>query len=372
MYAYSYLYCYYGGDIMMPLHGANIQGTYAAYDVALPKEEIIDFSTNTNCIALTPALQKYWSELTQDIDCICQYPGAEHGQLIEAIAQMHQLSQERLLLVNGTNEAIYLLASLLSKKRVGIIEPTYPEYECALKAYNAHVVHIQYEDFCNDALDYSQVDALILCNPNNPTGQYLSYGDLEEKVEQMQAHGVLCIMDEAYMDFLPLKTDTIHAQTKQWAEKYRHVLFLRSLTKIFRIPGIRLGYVMAHPEYIKSLEKRQPSWSVNRLAIALGIRLMVEQDYIQETKNYYHKERERVTQQLVDQGWKVLFSTVNFFVVEVSRADDLIVWCLRHGVVLRHTKNHKGLDGKYIRIGLQRPKENDRLLEVLKAYRHQE
>jgi len=354
---------------MMPIHGASIQATYQAYDVAMPKGKIIDFSTNTNSLTLPELIHKEWQTMTKDIQCISQYPASEYEDLLNALANNHDMNQDQFMITNGTNEAIYLLASYFAGARVGIVEPTYPEYLRAMSAYDAKCVHIDWEDLAQDLVNFSDLDALILCNPNNPTGQYMDQDQLGYLIKKTKKNHVQIILDQAYVDFLAMRTRDINDLAKEWIENYPHLIILRSLTKIFKIPGIRLGYVMGHPQVIQRLEKRQPSWSVNRLALSIGIKLIGEKDYIQKTKVYYRQERERITKILSSQGWEVIPSQVNFFMIKTEEADQLISWCLKRGLVLRHTKNHQGLNGHYVRIGLQGPEENTILTHVFSEYR---
>jgi threonine-phosphate decarboxylase len=354
---------------MMPLHGASIEATYKAYDVAMPKGKIIDFSTNTNSLTLPESIHKEWQTMTKDIQCINQYPASEYEDLLNALANNHDMSQDQVMITNGTNEAIYLLASYLAGARVGIIEPTYPEYLRAMSAYDAKCVHIDWKELAQGLVDFSVLDTLILCNPNNPTGQYMNQDQLGYLIEETKKNHVQIILDQAYVDFLSLRTQDISDLAKEWIKNYPHLIILRSLTKIFKIPGIRLGYVMGNPQVIKQLQKRQPSWSVNRLALSIGIKLIDETGYIEKTKVYYRQERERITKILSSQGWEVIPSEVNFFMIKTEEADKLIRWCLKRGLVLRHTKNHQGLKGKYVRIGLQRPEENTVLTHAFSEYR---
>ena len=363
--------CYprsYGEDIMMPLHGANVHAMYKAYNIEIPDQKIIDFSTNTNCLELPESIRKYWQKVARDITCLQAYPSVENEDLLNALSKYHYIEKEHILVTNGTNEGIYLLASWFQKQRVAIVEPTYPEYLRAFLAYDAEILHIRWEEISEGTVDLSAIDVLFFCNPNNPTGKYIPGQKMEYIFSEAEKQHTQCVVDEAYVDFLSIPTYEINQQAKKWLEHYPNIIILRSLTKIFRIPGIRLGYLMGSVQRIEHLAKRQPSWSVNRLALMIGKKMLGETVYIEKTKEYYQCERERITDILSKQGWEIMPSESNFFIVKVEDARAFIQWCLQHGLVLRHTNNHYGLDGKYIRIGLQSKEENTWLTQIFSQY----
>lgn len=330
------------------LHGANYKKLYKEFDIPVP-EKVIDFSTNTNVL----------STIYDDVDLrliISRYPDDTCLALRQALAKLNKVDIDNLLITNGANEAIYMIASLLQGKKVGIIQPTYPEYEVALKAYGIDVSSLF------DIKSCKEYDAIFLCNPNNPTGGYIRFEQLKDLVEELDAFGIALILDEAYIDFLSCEHQCLDIKG------YKHVYILRSLTKIYHLAGVRIGYVMSNHHNIERLKLRQPTWSVNGLAQALALKYLNDKDFIINSKHYYSSEVTRVINQLRALKYEVLDTWVHYFLLKINRDDLLIKYLLERGMVVRHTRNHKGLNGQYVRIAVRTKSENNQLLEALAEY----
>jgi len=136
-------------------------------------------------------------------------------------------------------------------------------------------------------------------------------------------------------------------------------VILRSLTKIFHLCGARLGYVLACRERIEQLKSRQPTWSVNALAQAAGAAFMKDKTFIARTREFYASETPRFIASLRDSGFAVRPTETNFFLIETADDLKLIRALMERGVVVRHTRNFPGLDGRYIRVATRMPEEND-------------
>ena len=320
------------------LHGANPENLFAYFKVPVPGK-IFDFSTNANVLAWPDIELKNLAELASN------YPDPNCNELRNIIAQRENISPENILFTNGTNEAIFLLARLLGVCRTGILQPAYSEYERAFT--NA-------TDFfkLNLAGDF---DAVIFSNPNNPTGIYIK--NVYEFAKKFPK--TIFIIDEAYIDFVlnseipPLKI-------------LDNIIILRSLTKIFKLSGARIGYVIANENVISELKKFLPSWSVNNFAQELARKFLLNQDFYNATRNFYKKHTPEFINMIKSAGYEVLNTDVHYFLIKVEDDVKIIRKLLNYGVVVRHTRNFKTLDRKFIRIATQQPRENKFLAEILK------
>jgi threonine-phosphate decarboxylase len=317
-------------------------------------ETILDFSTNTNVLPW-----RGWNE-SLDLEfrrCLAFYPDDDAAALRSEIAEsegraVENCSVDNVLVVNGSNEAIYLIASFLGGKKTALWQPVYGEYFRALSAYGADVRNV----FAPESLTEG-TEAFFLCNPRNPTGGYIEKEVLEELFARCR-HTVF-VVDEAYVDFLTgehKKLDFIRC---------RNVVVLRSLTKSFHLCGARVGYVLACGERIAQLKTRQPTWSVNAVAQAAALAFMKDAEFLQETRNFYAKETPRFIAKIESAGFKVLPTRTHFFLVEVADDRKMIRDLLKRGIVVRHTRNFPGLDGRYIRVATRMPEENDLLARAL-------
>jgi threonine-phosphate decarboxylase len=339
-------------------HGANPEKLYEAMGLSLP-DKILDFSTNANVLP-------WGGDLSIDRDCLASYPDDEATELRSAIVEHENRSVknsfieapsiENVLVVNGSNEAIYLIASFLGGKKTALWQPVYGEYLRALSAYGADVFNV----FGADGLT-EDTEAFFLCNPCNPTGRYVESEVLEELFGRYPR--TLFVADEAYIDFL------VGEHRKLDFLRYRNLVVLRSLTKIFHLCGARIGYVLACEEQIARLKARQPTWSVNAPAQYAALAFMKDASFVRKTRDFYAEETPRFIAGIEDKGFTVLPTRTNFFLVEVADDRKVIRGLLKRGIVVRHTRNFPGLDGRYIRVTTRMPEENALLIQALSAFR---
>lgn len=332
------------------VHGANPNKLYKQFNIEMP-ESVTDFSDNANAIKQDKVLNIKYE------DYFDEYPDDEVLQLREFISEVENISTNNILFTNGTNEVIYILASYYQNKTVAILHPTYSEYELALKAYEVNVEYV---------FDFNEVnenhDALIVCNPNNPTGRYFDYEKMEEVAKRLENMHVDLIIDEAYIDFMNIYHKTLDVTM------YRNIYILRSLTKFYHLSGLRIGYLLSHHSNIDKIKRRQPTWSVNSIAQIVAYEYLTDVDFIKKTKLFYENERNRIFQELKLLDFEVLDSKVNFFVMRIDNDESLIKFLLKKGIVVRHTRNFPKLLGKYIRITIKSVEDNNLLIKSLKEY----
>lgn len=330
-------------------HGANPEKLYMSMGMEMPGH-VIDFSTNTNALE--------WNEsLSFDLGgLLSAYPDDEAVSLRDLLAQKNSCSPEEILITNGSNEAIYLLASYCSWAEANhVLEPSYGEYARALGAWGINSAAI---------FDIGEVKAdagsLWICNPNNPTGVWIRPEIIAEAIARHPQ--TMFIIDEAYIDFLTEDGE------KHGPPKSPNLVVLRSLTKLYHLCGARLGYVMADRRIIQRLKMRQPTWSVNSVAQAAAAVFLRDEDFPRRTREFYRAETQRFIGRIRDAGFKAHPTSVNFFLVETDDDERLITFLLRRGLVVRHTRNFRGLDGKFVRISTRLPQENDMLADALREF----
>jgi threonine-phosphate decarboxylase len=329
-----------------PLHGANADKLYSLFGIDKP-QNMIDFSTNTNALGYSENPEIDYEQLSST------YPDDECLALREIIAKKEKCNIQNILITNGSNEGLYLISSYLSGKKVGIFQPAYTEYKRAVQAYDGEIINIfDIHHITND------LGAIFICNPSNPMGKYIEATIIEEKI--MNNPKILFIIDEAYIDFLYETPKHIDFT------RYENLYILRSFTKIFHLSGVRIGYVLSSKDNILKLKKRQPTWSVNAIALESAVKFFNNSDYINRTKNYYYHEMQRVLAKLKELGFEVMDSSVNFFLLKTNNDEVFIKYLLKHGIVVRHTRNYPSLDGQYVRISLGSAKENDFLINCLR------
>lgn len=332
------------------MHGANPDKLYSKLGIEMP-ERIIDFSTNTNVLKFDLKMNFDFNKM------VSTYPDDECLELKSTISSIENCNEDEILVCSGTNEFIYMLASIHSGGKAALLQPLYSEYEKALNGYNVKTLDIFSVE---EIYSLEGVDLLYICNPNNPTGKFIDINTIRNIVKYCSSMNIKVILDEAYSFFLKGKCDT-----KELLNDFDNIFIMKSLTKIFNLSGIRIGYVLASKINIEELEKIQPTWSVNSIAQKLAIQYLNCEKYIIDTKNYYKNERVRFIGKIRNLGFEVVDSDVNFFLIKVNNADEIIEKLMIKGIVTRHTKNFKTLEGKYIRVAVKLEFENDYFLEIL-------
>jgi threonine-phosphate decarboxylase len=339
----------------------------------MPKE-VVDFSVNVNPFEPPYDISKYQHHFEQ---WLTEYPDPELASLKDVIGSLEQISKENLFIGNGAAQCIFLLAQLFQRKTIGILQPTFVEYKEAAKLYGCIIKEIVLTrenewSISNEEIRQflEEVDVLFICNPNNPTGIVLDQARMREIIQLAKEANTYLIIDEAFYDF-----SSIPCTVVEEVKHNHHVIVLRSLTKMYKLAGIRIGFVVAPPTIIKEISAYSPPWSVNRFAAELAIDALSNHDYVSNIKTKVQIERKRVSEEIRSLGYYVSHSSVNFYLLSDTnskeRMDDFIQYLLSNGVVPRHTHNFMGLSGKYVRLAVLDYESNQLLIKHLKGWKEQ-
>ena len=264
-------------------HGANPEKLYAAMGLPMP-ECIDDFSVNTNVLP---------SPVAPEIDlirCLSEYPDDDALALRTLVAEREGRSLDEVLFTNGSNEALYLLASFFVGTTAAVLQPAYGEYRRALGAFGVPTANIF------DLRDVEGKALVFVCNPCNPTGNCIPFGELEARARANPR--TLFAVDQAYSDFL--LPDGEEASPVFGA--LPNILLLRSLTKLYHLCGARIGYVLASRSWVERLKERQPTWSVNAVAQETALSLMKDGSYARRTRAFYSAETPRFMEAVARSG----------------------------------------------------------------------
>lgn len=349
-----------------PPHGANPHYIYEAMNIPMP-EKMIDLSANINPLGPPKILKEKWSSFFQSI---VEYPDPAANRLREAIAEKEGLAKEMVMIGNGGAELISLLGRMFAGKKVLIIQPTFSEYEKACQLNGCEVVYHSLDanwQLRLESLPLEGVEAIFLCNPNNPTGVCFPYEQILALSELCRDREIYLVIDEAFYDFWEDYQSLIPI-----VENFANVILIRSMTKMFAIPGLRLGYLLANGKVIQTLVNYQSHWSVNAVAMLAGELCLQEENFIQETREYIKKEREKLFSFYKLEGFIVSPSETDFYLLKDPNLKDqlpLFEFLLRRGIVPRHTMNFPGIEGQWLRLAIKSADENDQLLEALKEWK---
>jgi histidinol-phosphate aminotransferase len=331
--------------------------------LALNPEDLLDFSVNSNPYGPSPQVQEALAAVPLD-----RYPDRESLRLRRYLAEHLAISPARILVGNGGAELLWLVSFtfLERRDRVLIIGPTFGEYSRSAALMGAHI-----ETWTAPAADKFSIEAeavarqlqhieptlLFLCNPNNPTGQYLQPEVISEWARARPR--TLFVIDEAYLAFVAGASSSLTLGLE-------NILVVRSMTKDYALAGLRLGYVAGHNQtLITALSRACPAWNVNGLAQAAGMAALADQPYLWRRLAALAQANEALRAGLEALDLVPLPSATHFFLMEVGNGAAFRQALLRQDLLVRDCASF-GLP-RYVRIASRRPEENARLVAAIQS-----
>ncbi|MEQ8753231.1 MAG: threonine-phosphate decarboxylase CobD [Coleofasciculus sp. G1-WW12-02] len=398
-----------------PIHGGNL--AWAAARAGCSPSLILDFSASINPLGPPKCAI---AAIESHLDKLVAYPEPDYYPLRVALSQLHPtLNPDWILPGNGSAELLTWAARELSElEETIILTPAFSDYQRALRAFNARIracllfgshpfvgfvgakhsrpdLSVFYQHPNANAspnppypitnppspitnppypipnpqspipkLVSGKHQGLLLNNPHNPTGQLWDTASLLPYLEQF----ALVVVDEAFMDFLP------PAQQQSlipWVQDYPNLVILRSLTKFYSLPGLRLGYAIAHPERLQRWQQWRDPWSVNVLAVAAGRAVVQDQAFQQQTWDWLPAARSHLFQGLSSlPGLHPYPSAANFLLVRSEYSCSQLQEHLlkHHRILIRDCLSFPELGDGYFRVAIRTQVDNQRLLDALKTF----
>ncbi len=323
-----------------------------------------DFSSN---IAFNNHSAQILRHLTTQMDSVKNYPDPMATRLTSLIARYHDTEESNVLVTNGSAEAFYLLAHYLTLSanrecRTAIATPAFAEYEDSCTLHKHQMSYFELCEFC--ALDTSNFDSVWLASPNNPNGLRISIADICSVANRNSSCKI--VLDRAYNE--------LSSEIEMCDSLPYNVILVQSFTKLYGIPGMRLGYIVAAPEIIASLGEMRPPWSINALGLVAGEYILTHLDELQIDIDELIGESQYLQNAIeLINGFRVEKSNCNFFLVEITSgrcACELLQYLLEeHGLLIRDCSNFRGLGNNYFRIAAQERNYNDKLIQALQQWR---
>ena len=338
---------------MLKGHGSDIYN----YNSSI----IADFSSNVWYDGMPEGLVGFLSEKFQNI---IHYPSPDAEELSIKLANLHRISSNNVLATNGATEAFYLLAQLYFGVNSYIRYPSFSEYEDAARIFNHTLNFISHSEF-ESTVKYKKDSMVWIGNPNNPDGKITPVDHIKILCKENPA--CCFIIDEAYVD-LSDKCDS----SIRLIPDYGNLVIVKSLTKSFAIPGLRLGYLVASSKIIEKLKAIKMPWSVNTLAIEAGNYILSDYDNFlpkKDTVTIESKKLQKKLSQLSD--IKITLSDCNYFLASVvnRKVSELKQFLIdEHGFLIRDASNFRGLNESHFRIAAQKPEFNDTLVRAIKDW----
>ena len=344
-------------------HGGNLKHLIKVTGRSM--EDICDFSANINPLGPPEWMFSLIESRFRDIE---HYPDPDCSSLIEAVSERYNAKPEEIIVGNGSTEILYLLPRVLSSSRALIPVPSYLDYarSARLAGLTVNTIPLKEERAFTPDIDdivpfLATHNLVFLGQPNNPTGMLYETSAL--RTLALQHPSVTFIVDEAFADFVE-NFDSITLNRPP------NVVVLLSLTKIFAIPGLRLGCAITDARLIGHLKEIQPPWSVNSIAQIVGEAALRDRDYTEKSRKYVQVGRTQLIHGLRSlRCFTIYHGSANFLLFRIDRNDMdasfIASKLLDEGLPVRLCDNFDGLDGRFLRIAVRRESENARLLRAL-------
>ena len=354
-------------ELFKHLHGGNLGRAMEKYSLSL--DEIIDFSANINPLGFSSKIRE---AIIKNLDRLSHYPDPECKEAKKEISAYFKIDYENIILGNGSTELIYLIVQTLKPKKVLIPVPTFCEYERALNNNNVSINFYKLKEKQEYLVSMDEIipqlagiDLVFLCNPNNPIGTFLPKKEMLTLVKEVQKRKIFLVLDEAFIDLY--EEDSLIKEVKN----YDHLIILRSLTKFYGLPGLRIGFAASSPKLIKKLEAQKIPWSVNCLAQIAVREMLRDERFISKSKSFLLEEKEFFYQELSNiEGLKVHKPSANFIFIKLLgniSPEQLMDQLAKKGILIRDCSNFRGLErGNFIRVAVRTRKENIKLLKEIK------
>lgn len=355
-------------DVSKYQHGGEPNALFKRLGIA--EREVTDFSVNLNYRGVPEVVQQKWQSM---MTALTTYPSLNGDGVSKLYMTKYQLPNTAIVPANGSAEMMYRVAAALHPRRVVVFHPSFYHYEKAFVTSGSEVIHTPLSHLTSEAtIDGRHIlnccqnaDAVIIGNPNNPTGDVIAREALIDFTQNNPEKYL--IVDEAFMPFVERPGD--YSVLKDVVH-HPNLLVLHSLTKFYALPGIRLGALLAHPSIASRLKSTAPPWMINTIGERIANDLLNCDDFDRDSIHSLSNEKRRLQKEYETiEGVTVSFGAANFAFAKwrkTEELDDLHRFLLSQGLHVRDCRNFKGIQDQAFRFAVLHPSQNDRLSAALK------
>lgn len=357
---------------MQDIHGGNVWE--ASRETGIPAERLLDFSANINPLGPPDCVR---AAVLRSLEHVVHYPDPACREFCRAAAGAEQVPEEWILPGNGAADCLFALVRALSVRRAAVVAPAFSEYEAACRAagcacdsipLSADTGFVPEESLLERIPEGTEL--LFVCTPNNPTGAVADRSLIESLLGWAERADARLLVDESFLDF---REDAPERTAVPLCRLSMRLIVLKSLTKLYAVPGIRLGYAVCSDRALLQLAREgMPPWNVNGFAAEIGPLLFEQREYVEQTRRQTRKEADWMLQQLRALPDLTAFVPgANFILFCLGSPgriwpSDLRAELYREGILVRPCGGFAGLDSRYYRICVSSHERNERLLAALR------
>jgi threonine-phosphate decarboxylase len=349
-------------------HGGRLHQAARLWGVT--PEDITDFSANINPLG-PPDGSRSAIQVALSTVHLRSYP--DEYEFVDSVASKLGVSTEGVVVASGSAALLFATLRALSPRRVLLFDPGFSEYARACKALGAQMTRwslIADEGFLPDFEKLSSIvrsgtfDLVILNSPHNPSGAFWPKANLLGFIQQANLNNIAVLLDEAFVDYIP------EASLVATASEFNLLVVLRSLTKFYAMPGLRVGYAVCNANLAARIRRQIESWPVSAVALAAGRAALAEREYESRSRLVNAKSRAEFASAMSDIGLTVFPSAANFLLVRLPRgsAADLARHLEPDRILVRRCGSFVGLSDEYLRLAVLSSRDNLRLVSSIEAW----
>ncbi|HJC31401.1 MAG TPA: aminotransferase class I/II-fold pyridoxal phosphate-dependent enzyme [Candidatus Anaerobutyricum faecale] len=345
-------------------HGGNIYKK--AKELGISENQILDYSANISPLGIPSHIKK---AMVDAIEGTINYPDPDCTALREAIGRQDGVEPDCVTCGNGGADLLYRLAFGLKPKKVLLPVPAFVEYEEAMTAAGARMVYETMDEDFHIREDMTEritenTDLVILCNPNNPTGLLTPRRQVLAVLERAKEMHCRVLVDEC---FLEICREEEQYTVKPYLKEYPNLMILKSFTKLYAIPGVRLGYLLcADREVIAQVNRAGQAWSVSHIAQCAGVAALSHPEYKAAVIDAVEKELIYMKKEMANLPLTLYDGRANYLFFRTPGVTDLDRRLESRGIMIRNCSNYVNLGNDYWRIAVKTHEENVILLQELR------
>jgi threonine-phosphate decarboxylase len=350
----------------VPLHGGQLR--HIADRFGIPASQLIDFSANINPEGPPPAVLSTLRSSLEDLSILTAYPDLEQATLKQSIAAYAGVAPENIVVANGFIPLLETALRTLQIRRCLLLVPAFVEYRRSLARTGVSIETRILSSAANfrydlDALLNGDHDAIILANPQNPSGTLTPRHNLLHFVESCASKNITVFLDEAFIDYTPLGSLTAHVNS------HPNLVVFRSVTKFHGIPGLRIAYAVTNETRACRIHEDLPPWPITTLAACAVPPALADLPYAERTRHLNETRSARLRADLEALGIHVYPAAANFLLLRLPQAVSVErLWnhlITRHNIVLRDCSNYEGLPPGHLRAAIRTEAENSALVTAI-------
>jgi threonine-phosphate decarboxylase len=360
--------------VMPAVHGGDLEAVSREHGI--PVGDLLDFSASINPLGPSPSVLARLQRESSDVLSLARYPDPRYSELRSTLASELSVPPECLAIANGSASLLGAIIRAMRPRTCLLPVPAFGEQQRALAAATCEIERLPLsadDGFRLDTRALCQIlsklrpSLCVLTNPHNPSGALTTAAEMAQVARTASAFQVHLLIDEAFIDFALSETVTPVATGSD------HLVVLRSLTKFYGMPALRVGYAVSSPEVAARIDAQLPEWPVTTLAAAAAVEALRDEDYARRTRRAVAGDRQHLRELLANDGFDTYESAGNFLLIRLpERGPDstgLRMHLIRkYHIVVRDCRSFDGMaDGRFIRVAVRARADNERLVDAIRS-----